>query len=369
MKGAPRALRAGVGFPAELREEARTAQPGQPAASAYYESVRSAFRRARLAAGELDQSLRFGDVRVGLRFAGPVLASVLLPAFSPVLCSGAGVEDIEVELWDEATTGVGIPRPPWSLRDVIARGDVRTVSGGRIRAQVDRGHRILTMWDCERRGGILWAADAERLPYWVPAAPLRTILHWALAGPTRHLLHAAAVGDEHAGALLVGLSGSGKTTTSLACLEGGLGYAGEDCVLVEAEPSPRAISVYGTAKLDRSAADLLPDLRGRQPSSDAEKVIVDVARARPRLMRRSVPISMILLPRVTPGRLTIRPATAAQALLALAPSTILQQADESAMGLALMSRLVRQVPAYVLDLGSDIAAVAPAIGHLLEAAT
>jgi hypothetical protein len=32
-----------------------------------------------------------------------------------------------------------------------------------------------------------------------------------------------------------------------------------------------------------------------------------------------------------------------------------------------MSALVRRVPAYALDLGSDIAAVAPAIRALLEA--
>ena len=356
-------------MPTPLRDEAHVAEPGRHVLTAYYESVRRAFRRARLEAGELVQALRIGDVRVELRFAGPGLCPVLLPAFSAPLCPGTSVKDIEIELWDQATTGVGIPQPPWSLRDVIARGDVPTLSGGRIQAQVDRGNKVLTIWDRERRRGILWAADAQRLPYWARTTPLRTILHWALASPTRHLLHAAAVGDEHAGALLVGPSGSGKSTTSLTCLQGGLGYAGDDCVLVETEPSPRATSVYGTAKLDPSGVKLLPDLPALQPSSGAPKFIVDVARARPRLMRRSVAIAVIILPQVTPGRLAIRPASAARALLALAPSTILQHADESATGLALMSRLVRQFPSYVLELGSDIGAVAPAIRRLLEAGT
>ncbi len=238
---------------------------------------------------------------------------------------------------------------------------------GRIRAQVDRENQILTMWDRERRRGILWAADAERLPYWVRATPLRTILHWALAGSAQHLLHAAAVGGERAGALLVGPSGSGKSTASLACLQGGLGYAGDDYVLVETEPFPRAISVYGTAKLDAAGVRLLPDLPASQRASDAEKFIVDVARTRPRLMRHSVAVSVILLPQLTPGRLAIWPTSAAQALLAMAPSTLLQHAGDSGTGLALMSRLVRQLPTYVFELGSDIAAVAPAVRRLLEA--
>ncbi|HEY3727610.1 MAG TPA: hypothetical protein VGL51_10580 [Solirubrobacteraceae bacterium] len=343
------------------------AQPGRQAARAYYESVRRAFKRASREAGEFEQRLQIGEVRVKLRFAGPGLSAVLLPAFSPVLQSGSGPNDFEVELWDEATTGVGIPPPPWSLRDVIARGDIRTLSGGRIRAHVARGHRVLTMWDCERRRGIMWAADAHRLPYWLRAAPLRLVLHWGLSSPRRHLLHAGAVGDERSGALLVGPNGSGKSTTSLACVRGGLGYAGDDCVLLETEPSPRAISVYGTAKLSAPSVNLLPGLPARRPSPDDEsKFIVDVARAWPRLMQRSVAISVVLLPQVTAGRVLLRPASAAQAFRALAPSTVLQHADESATGLALMSRLVRQIPAYTLELGSDIAAVGPAIRHLLE---
>lgn len=352
-----------------LRDDAPETPPGRQAATAYFESARRAFRRASRDAGELEQRLQIGDVGVKLRFAGPALSAALLPALSPVLRSGNGPNDFEVELWDEATTGVGIPLPPWNLRDVIARGDVRTLSDGQIRAHVDRWNKILMMWDCERPSGIMWAADAHRLPYWVPAAPLRSMLHWGLASPGRHLLHAAAVGDERSGALLVGPAGSAKSTTSLACVQSGLGYAGDDCVLVEAGPSPRAVSVYGTAKLNAPGVKLLPGLPAWQPSPDASKFIIDVARARPRLMKRSVAISVLLLPEVTTGRVSLRPASAAQALRAVAPSTILQHADESATGMALMSRLVRQIPAYSLALGSDIAAVGPAIRRLLEAAS
>src|ERR1700750_102168 len=126
----------------------------EQAALAYHESVREAFARAALSAGSVDQRLQIGDVGVRLRFAGDGLARVPLPAPSPLLASGAAPGDVEVEAWDEATTGVGIPEPFWRLRDVIARGDVRSLSGGRIRIQVDSWNRILTMWDRAARRGI-----------------------------------------------------------------------------------------------------------------------------------------------------------------------------------------------------------------------
>lgn len=343
-----------------------TAEAGTGAALAYYEAVRRAFAAASLSVGASEERLQIGDTGFRLRFAGHGLARVLLPALSPVLSGDDGRIDVELELWDEASTGVAIPDPPWKLRDVIARGDVRSLSRGRFRVQVYASQKILTIWDRTQRRGIMWAADAARLPYWVSATPLRSILHWALADRRQHLLHAAAIGDGRAGALLVGPSGSGKSTTSLACLRDGLGFVGDDYVLFELEPSPRALSVYGTAKLHPPSLELLPGLPGQQFTEGQPRFVVDIARTHPQLMRRSAAITALLLPRLTAGRLAVRPTGAAEALRAMAPSTILQHAGESATGMALMSALVRAVPAYLLELGSDFAAVAPAIRNMLE---
>ena len=355
---------------AGLTEDARAAGPGGDRALAYFDAVRRAFTRAGVeVGGEVEQRLQIAEMGICLRFAGHGLADVLSPALAPLLCSGSGRQDIEIELWDETTTGVRVPPPPWRLRDVITRGDVRSLSGGRIRAHVDTECRILMMWDSEQRRAVVSAADAGGLPYWVRATPLRPILHWSLASPQQHLLHAAAIGDDRGGVLLIGPGGSGKSTTSLACLRDGLGYIGDDYVLAQTEPSPRAVSVYGTAKLADASVRLLPGVPAVRLTPDAPKFVVDVARYRPELMRPRAAISAILLPRVTPGRLVVRPTRPLEALRALAPSTILQHANESAGAMAVMSALVRQVPAYVLELGSDIAAVAPAIRTLLERST
>jgi hypothetical protein len=348
-------------------EDSRSADSGEQLAAAYYQCVSRAFARAAsVAGGTTEQHLQIGESGIRLRFAGQGMAPVVLPALSHLTGWRGERPAINVDLWDERTTGVGVPPPPWRLRDVVARGDVRSLSGGRIRAQVDTGNEILTLWDSRTRHGVMWVADAGRLPYWVHASPLRSVLHWGLAGAGRHLVHAAAVGDERRGALLVGPGGSGKSTTSVACLQDGLGFVGDDYVVAETHGSPRAIGVYGTARLSPDSLRLLPDLIASERDWQAAKVVVDIARTRPELTRMSAAISVILLPRVTPGSLTLRRVGAAEALRALAPSTILQHPDESAGGLAVSSALVRSVPAFVLELGADISEVAPAIRALLE---
>ena len=67
---------------------------------------------------------------------------------------------------------------------------------------------------------------------WEGAAPFRQILQWSMAGTRFSMLHAGAVSHAGEGVLLVGQSGSGKSTTVAACLQAGLGVCGDDLVMV-----------------------------------------------------------------------------------------------------------------------------------------
>jgi hypothetical protein len=246
---------------------------------------------------------------------------------------------------------------------------VRGFSDAAVRTLLDPACS-LAMWDQAAGNGVFWTPAVERVPWYERAAPLRAVLHWSLAGPTRHLVHGGAVGDEHAGVLVAGAGGSGKTSTALACLEAGMGYAGDDYILVDLEPQPTAIGLYGTAKIDEDGLARLPGLASARSSLDAEdraKAVLDLGRHRPHLLRRAIPVAAIVLPRVRPGRTRLRPAGPAEALRALAPSTILQHSHESAGGLAVMAELVRRLPSFTLDLGDDLTAVPQAIMELFEA--
>jgi hypothetical protein len=77
----------------------------------------------------------------------------------------------------------------------------------------------------------------------------------------------------------------------------------------------------------------------------------------------------VLIPRVVAREPDTRlvPASAPAALAALAPSTIFQLYPPQKNALAAMAALVRAVPCFSLELGSDIDRIPEAIVELVEA--
>ena len=77
-------------------------------------------------------------------------------------------------------------------------------------------------------------------------------------------------------------------------------------------------------------------------------------------------LQAIVIPRRTtsPGA-GVSPAPRGAALAALAPSTILQLPAAGAETLERLTELVRNVPTYFLDVGSELRAIGPEISPLL----
>jgi hypothetical protein len=145
-------------------------------------------------------------------------------------------------------------------------------------------------------------------------------------------------------------------------------YVGDDYVLLDLEPRPRALAIHGTAKLHADALALLPGLAAvprMVEAGDGVKAVLDLSRHRANLLTSEVPLAAIVLPRVAAGGLRLRPARAAEALRALGPNTVLQASHDSSGGLAVVAELVKRLPAFSLYLGDDPAAVPAAIDELL----
>src|SRR5205823_136180 len=84
-----------------------------------------------------------------------------------------------------------------------------------------------------------------------PPTPLRHILHLWLASRGVQFVHAGAVGRPSGGCLIVGKSGSGKSTSTLATLGSELLYAGDDYVGVSVTTGGAHVhSIYGCGKLE-----------------------------------------------------------------------------------------------------------------------
>ncbi|WP_155893025.1 hypothetical protein [Intrasporangium chromatireducens] len=219
-----------------------------------------------------------------------------------------------------------------------------------------------------------WCLNGADLPYWEHAAPFRLILNWWLAAQGAGLVHAAAIGRPAGGVLVVGKGGSGKSTTALLSLLGGMSYASDDYVIVERDidgRGPHIHSAFGSAKLDGQQCSLFPSLDGalvnpdRQPE---EKAVFLVNRFAPDQMMPSMPLLAILTPRITGQPTTsVRPGSSLAALAALAPSTIFQLPGAPATELRSMSEVVRSVPTYELALGTDFQEIPHHIDELIMA--
>ena len=176
------------------------------------------------------------------------------------------------------------------------------------------------------------------------------------------------VGNATAGVLIGGISGSGKSTTAIACVEAGFDYAGDDYVLASLDPRQTAHCLYTTAKVAPGALARFPALASSldEDASSEEKAVLQLSRDRSDQIAASIPIVAAVLPRVRgSGPTELRPLSDAEAVLALGPSTILQLPHRSHDALELMTELLKQIPSYRLELGKETRDAVPLLRTLI----
>jgi hypothetical protein len=335
----------------------------------YIECLEEAFEvAAEQAGGASERGLEIGGCAIRFRFSTEALSDALTAALSHHPACDADSADFTICAFDASAAGIRLPTFPWGPADVRERGEVRGFNDDRVRTLYEIDAGMLSMLDVEGGRTFLAVDDLRRMPSWHRAAPMRVIFHWILGSPTMLLAHAAAVGDGAGGVLLAGAGGSGKSTTAVACAAAGLRYAGDDYVLLETAGRPVVHSLYTSAKLTATSLAILSPLGPTllPGSIEDEKRVINMARAFPHGIARSLPVQAIVLPQVTrgePARL-VR-ASAAQALRALAPTTIYQLPSNGGRALGQFAELVRRVPAYTLAIGDDMSIVCDVISELI----
>jgi hypothetical protein len=301
-------------------------------------------------------------------FAGSALVDVLTRALRHLPACPDATPALTVVAWDTASTGAPPPALP---RDDQPDGPTwRRVllDDAPLHAVYKPGHGSLSVVDRDRALAWYWCADADTVPVWEQGTPFLHVFHHWLSSQDMQLVHAGAAGEDDGGFLFVGKSGSGKSTSTLACVEAGMRYAGDDYVAVSSSPAPTVHALYSSGKLDGGHVDRFPELAARVVNADGpadEKRVFFMAEHAPERSAISFPLAAVLLPRVT-GRPDTRalPASAATALAALAPSTIFQMPGAAATELGAIAALLRQVPAHVLEAGTDLPALAATVRGL-----
>lgn len=325
------------------------------------------FDQAAQAVELVERSIRIGDARVRLRFAGVTLAEQLGRAFEHLADEEAVEPELTIHVWDAEDSGTPPPPLPSLAPDSPRGTTVYTADEDRHFAS----RPALGQLSAYERGtgrAWFWCSDAHELPFWEPAAPFRQILHWWLPDRGALLVHAAAVGRSDGGVLLVGAGGSGKSTCALSCLASELLYAGDDYVAVELGPEPHVLSLFCSGKLEPDHSTLLPHLPSPSFAGDGaleEKSVFYVAERFPDRMCRGFALRAIVAPSVRGTEPQVRPRGPAQVLAALAPSTLLQLVPARQEALSAMAGLLGDIPAFGLDVGGPTDLIPPTIERLL----
>lgn len=330
-------------------------------------------RTTRVALGAAQSTQRdfvMAGFAVSIRFAGPALPPLLTPAFEHLKSPSPRLPELTILAWDSRSTGVQMPPPPWNVDAYSVRGEIEGLGSGRFRAAFQSDFGGLSVIDLERDLAVFWVPDARDLTSSERAAPFLRILHWWMAEKGRQVVHAAAVGNSTGVVILGGAGGSGKSGTALACLNAGLRYSADDYCLLDLGPPATAHSMYNSAKVhskDLSRLPFLEPLVSNPRRDENEKALFFLHQHLPSQLPAPVALRAILLPTVTGGSSTrLRPATAAEVVRVLSPSTISQLPHAGEPTLRAIASLARQVPAYRLDLGPDVEQIPEVIAGLLS---
>ena len=315
---------------------------------------------------------RVGPWPIEQRHLGPSLEDLFYPAWAHLPAPGAAPagRNLIVYCADVQASGLDLGPLPWRAGETANQGLVAGLEGSDYRALWDQQGYAVHLFD--RRRGIAIYAVRSRNDFrsWERSLPLRSILHWWTAGQGGQLLHAGAVGTGEGGALLLGASGAGKSTTTLACLSSGLAIAGDDFVLVEPAGGDAMIhSVSTTAKLSRAALLRFPHLVSavaNPQEPEPEKALFFLDRFAPSPLIAAMPLKALLMLNRGPQRDTaIEPVNPAAALQASAPNTLFMLPGDRAGAFAKIARIFRSHPCFRIELGYDLPKIPQRIGELL----
>jgi hypothetical protein len=348
--------------------------------------VEEAFDAAADGAGGLREwTVAIGGLPIRLRAAGDQVLERLGRAFAHLELDQAAIPSLTVNLWDSASTRTDDPPLP-HVEGPQAPGSFHYYSDDRIRACFQPGTnvymrtreqartlmtRALSVYDASARTAWYWVDDIGRLPWWEEATPLRFILDWWLRDHGIFQLHSGAVGTSAGGVLLVGKSGSGKSTSTLACLGSELLYVGDDYVAVGLGEEPYVHSLYASGKLEPDHLLRLPHLEpfvSNPEHLELEKAVIYANESFPNSMSKGLPLRAIVAPRIVPGSTKAKATRVSPAvgLAALAPSTVFQLHTRGQEVLSATTEMARSVPSYMLEIGSDIGSIPVAVAEVVE---
>lgn len=352
-----------------IANPADTPQRSEAEQRAFFDAALASALAAEAAAGARERFYALAGVRLRIVFAGPVMEALMGDAIAHLETPRPDAVEATFHVWDSASTGVPMAEAPCSRQCFTDRGDIWGMASERTRLAFHWSDGSVNVADMEGATYLYWVQDGTALPYWSKASPLRTLFHWLMRAHGHQLLHAAAIGTAEGAVLITGKGGVGKSTSALACLDDGMGYVGDDYLVVQLAPEPRAVSLYATAKLHAGHAENFPRFRELIANLDTmreEKAVLNLFPDHAERIALSMPLRAVLLPRISPQvETTFAPVPRAALQRAAAFTTMSQLPHAGRDTHDFIERMIAALPGLEIRLGSDLAGIPRAIRGLL----
>jgi hypothetical protein len=326
----------------------------------FFDSAYANFLSAANAASSSRRYYRLGRLTFCLYFANHSLVDILTRALKHLEVESTR-SDLTICLWDSVSTNTPPIQMPWHKGMLQFRGEVSGVGSDRVYIVVDIHTKALNVWDRVRNIGLFWIENYRDLPWWACGSPLQLILHWWLRSHGHQLTHVAAVGYPNGGILLLGKSGSGKSTMTLACMKVGMKYVGEDYCVLSDFPY-QAYSIYHSSKLKEKTLDWFPELGCHVTNPNrmkGDKALLFHHEFQPENILMSCPIKALVILKIEETQKswleTINPK---EALGPLSATTLWQLTHTGPEVFHHLRKLAESLPCYCLHMGD----------HLIESA-
>jgi hypothetical protein len=345
---------------------------------AFFETVKQSYQKASQSYDcKYAKYFRIANQLVCLQFVGEALTQRMTRSIAHLevpleLLPEDSKPDLTICLISEQETGFSRPAAIWEGYQWQRRGEIRGLVNDQIYTSIQWNSEALVILDKLNNLAFYWVENHDRILHCEVAAPFQALFNVWFGQRQVQLVHAATVGWESGGVLLVGKSGSGKSTTALSCLDSPLQYLSDDYSLVTPDPTPTAFSLYSTGKKNADDLERLSFLRSCMSNPDRldrEKAVYFIQELFPEKILRLCPLKATLIPRVTGQReTTLEPTLPQTGLAALVPSTIRQLGGAGKIACDLMSQTILSMPCYFLNVGTDIPQIAQVIQDFLREA-
>lgn len=321
-----------------------------------FRSMSEAFDQARRRSSVLEYGLQLARYSTRLLLAGRAVADLVEPALGHLFSFGAAASPrLTMQLFT-APPPASHSSPAAAL-DSGQAGRVRTSADGRFLSyrvpgadyMLDRRTRTLV-------GSVGSPADVPRSELAKPMAIPLTV--W-LADEGLDVVHAGLVSRGGRGLLFAGHNGAGKSTCTLACALRDFDFLGDDCIALDLD-DPAGVagySMYASGTLEEEHIHRVAPGRpidALHPTPGKGKLFFTLKEAHHLRIGRVASIHALVLPRLTESpRSALRPATKAEALRTIAPSSILKRAVPRERTWARLALLASRIPAYWLDMSRN----------------